>query len=607
MALNTTTTISVEQQQFDQFRYLHLKQSTRKHHEFELGISYDWLSRYGEHPVKAGKYMLGKEISISIRPAEINLDMRPLLFNGIITGVSAGKEADGNTGECILKGNCPAILLSGNPHMQSYEQQTLSSIVNTVFKNCHPFAASPLVDPSHTDPLKYIVQYKEPGFDFLHRLSQRYGENFFYNGQQLIFGKYLPQKTSLVHQKDLIDFAMEYKTRPLNQTLQTYEYRRDQHLEGHTKQLASNYGNTYTLHMQALSNKMYPHKASYKVPFAFSSKASAELFTLTHQFHKSRAAELVTIKGSSRNTGLRVGDIVSIQEQISVPVDHGEFLLTSIEHFCNGNGHYHNTFEGIPADMNANVLHRSDMPVCEAQRAIVTDNNDPKGLGRIRVRYQWQQGSTPWIRLHQPHAGAGKGFYFIPEINEEVWTDFEGGNPEAPYAIGCAYNGNATTSYGDPLNNIKAIKTRSGHTIRLDDTEGKENIIITDKGGNTVLMDTYAKSISISAPEKINITARNISIHASENVDLNAGSNVNHAAGIDILQHAGDSLYQYAVNDYRLTATNITKIALENMSLQAKEIDKNAEEINIESTKENMQISAGKSVSIKSSEKSKIF
>jgi type VI secretion system secreted protein VgrG len=61
------------------------------------------------------------------------------------------------------------------------------------------------------------------------------------------------------------------------------------------------------------------------------------------------------------------------------------------------------------------------------------------------------------------------------------------------------------------------------------------------------------------------------------------------------------------VNDYRLTATNITKIAMENMNLQAKEIEKNAEQINIESSKEEMQISAGKSVNIKSGEKSKLF
>jgi uncharacterized protein involved in type VI secretion and phage assembly len=607
MALYTTTTISIDEQQFSQFQFLHLKQYMKQHHEFEIGIGYDWLSQYGSNAVAAGRSLLGKEISICIRPVESEGVFNPLLFNGIITGVNAGKENNGNTGSCVLRGNSPTILLSGNPHMQSYEQQALSSIVNTVIKNCYPFAMPPQVEPTFTQPLKYIVQYKETGFDFLHRLSQRFGEHFFYNGQQIMFGQYSPQKDTLVHQKDLIDFRLESSISPITQTFQTYEYRLHNILEEDSRDVSFNNINHHSHHVQSVSRKLYPSKTIYKAPYAFGSNAAAELSALTRRFHKGRIAELVFIKGSSRNTGLRIGNIIGVQEQLSTREDYGEFVLTMLEHHCNGNGDYYNTFEGIPADIAGPCLNLQNIPRCEAQSAIVTDNHDPKGLGRVRVKFNWQQGNTPWLRLHQPHGGINKGFYFIPEINEEVWVDFEGGNPEAPYVTGCAYNGKATTGFGDPMNNIKAIKTRSGHMIRLDDTDGAENIIITDKGGNTIMMDTQSQNISVSAPEKINITAKNISINASENIDINAGRSINHSAGMDILQHAGNCLYQYTVNDYQLTATNITKIAMENINMQAREIDKQAEEINIDSSKENMQISSGKSVNIKSTEKSKLF
>ncbi|MDR6565800.1 type VI secretion system Vgr family protein [Chitinophaga ginsengisegetis] len=607
MALYTTTTISIGEQQFSQFQFLHLKQYMRQHHEFEIGIGYEWLSQYGSNAVAAGRSLMGKEISICIRPVEVDGTFSPLLFNGIITGINAGKENNGNAGSCILHGNSPTILLSGSPHIQSYEQLALSSIVNTVIKNCYPFALPPQVNPAFTQPLKYIVQYKETGFDFLHRLSQRYGEHFFYNGQQIFFGQYSPQRENLVHQKDLIDFQLEYKIIPIHQTFQVYEYRLHRILEEDSREIAFSNINHHSHHVQSLSEKLYPYKNSYKVPYVFGNNAAAELSALTRHFHKGRIAGLVSIKGSSRNTGLRIGDIVSIQEDLSNREDYGEFVLTMLEHHCNGNGDYYNTFEGIPADITAPVMNLENIPRCEAQSAIVTDNHDPKGLGRVRVKFVWQQGSSPWIRLHQPHGGANKGFYFIPEINEEVWVDFEGGNPEAPYVTGCAYNGKAAPGLGDPMNNIKAIKTRSGHMIRLDDTDGDENIIITDKGGNTITMDTRSQNISLSAPEKINITAKNIRINAIENVSINAGNNINHSADMDILQQAGNCLYQYTVNNYHLTATNITKIALENINVQAREIDKHAEEINIDSSKENMQISSGKSVNIKSTEKSKLF
>lgn len=607
MTRHNVTTISVGEQQFGQFQFLHLKQSMKTHHEFELRVGYDWLSRHGPNPLIAGKSFLGKEINICIQAIDPTLNFKPLLFSGIITSISAGKEENGTTGSCTFRGNGPTILLSGNPHMQSYEQLALSSIVNTVFKNCYPFSVTPQVNPALTQPLKYIVQYKETGFEFLHRLSQRYGEPFFYNGQQIIFGQYIPQKISLTHQADLVDFQLECNILPGNQLLHAYEYKLQQVLEEETgSQVFSSYNN-YSQEVHSLSNKYYHHAASYKIPYAFTSNARAELSALARQYQKARIAQMVCIKGSSRNTGLRLGNIINIQERMLSREDHGEFVLTTIAHHCNGNGDYYNTFEGIPADVATPSMHLNNIPRCEAQSAVVTDNHDPKGLGRIRVKFNWQNGTTPWIRLHQPHGGANKGFYFIPEINEEVWVDFEGGNPEAPYATGCASNGNARTNYGDEMNNIKVIKTRSGHTIRLDDTTEQENIIISDKGGNTIIMDTHGQNISISAPESIKITAKNIGIHATENIDIHAGFHMNHTAGMNMLHSAGDCLSQYTVNDYRLTATNITKIALENIHLQAKEIEKNAEEINIDSSKENMQISAGQTVHIKSGEKSKIF
>ncbi|MGO4289501.1 type VI secretion system Vgr family protein [Chitinophaga sp. RAB17] len=602
-----TTTVSVGEHQFGQFQFLHLKQSMKEHHEFELGIGYDWLSNHGPNPLIAGKSFLGKEINICIQAIEPTLNFKPLLFNGIITSVSSGKEKNGTTGSCTLRGNSPTILLSGNPHMQSYEQLALSSIVNTVFKNCYPLTVNLQVNPALTYPLKYIVQYKETGFEFLQRLSQRYGEHFFYNGQQIIFGQYIPQKTSLTHQADLIDFQLECKILPGNQLLHAYEYRLQQVIEEETGSHVFSTLNNYSQQVHSLSNKCYHHAASYKIPYAFSSNARAELSTLAQQYQKARISQMVFIRGSSRNTGLRPGNIISIQERWHSREDHGEFILTKLEHHCDGNGDYYNTFEGIPSDVATPQMHLTNAPQCEAQSAVVTDNHDPKGLGRIRVKFNWQNGATPWIRLHQPHGGANKGFYFIPEINEEVWVDFEGGNPEAPFATGCASNGNARTNYGDEMNNIKVIKTRSGHTIRMDDTHEQENIIISDKGGNTIIMDTHGQNISLSAPESIKITAKNISIHTTENIDMHAGLHMNHTAGMNIIHSAGDCLSQYTVNDYQLTATNITKTAMENIHLQAKEIEKNAEEINIESSKENMQISAEKTVHIKSGEKSKIF
>ena len=94
------------------------------------------------------------------------------------------------------------------------------------------------------------------------------------------------------------------------------------------------------------------------------------------------------------------------------------------------------------------------------------NNNDPVGIGRIRVQFPWQEEKnqmTPWIRLIQPHSGAGKGFYFIPEIGEEVLVGFEGRNAEKPFVMGAHYNGSEISSYHTAGNDMKVIHARKGN------------------------------------------------------------------------------------------------------------------------------------------------
>jgi len=41
----------------------------------------------------------------------------------------------------------------------------------------------------------------------------------------------------------------------------------------------------------------------------------------------------------------------------------------------------------------------------------------------------------------QPAAGTGRGFYWLPEIEDEVLIAFELGDPRCPYVIGALWNG----------------------------------------------------------------------------------------------------------------------------------------------------------------------
>ena len=189
----------------------------------------------------------------------------------------------------------------------------------------------------------------------------------------------------------------------------------------------------------------------------------------------------------------------------------------------------------------------------------MTDTEDPNHLGRIRVQFDWQAQldenmMTPWLRLSQPYAGGGKGFSFIPEIGEEVMIDFEGGNAERPFVKGTLYNG-----VGDPdgawlpgNNQVKAIRTRNGHTIEIwDEGEGGYIRIYDNEKENYILtFSTDEKLIKLESTGNIELYAQNdIIMHAGHDINASADNDIFIAAGHDMQRTADNDIREHAGND----------------------------------------------------------
>jgi uncharacterized protein involved in type VI secretion and phage assembly len=173
---------------------------------------------------------------------------------------------------------------------------------------------------------------------------------------------------------------------------------------------------------------------------------------------------------------------------------------------------------------------------------VVTNNQDPDGLGRVKVKFPWlsDEEESAWARVAAPMAGAQRGFYFLPEVEDEVLVAFEHGDARFPYVLGALWNGKEKPpeANGDGKNNVRSIKSRSGHIIRLDDTDGAEKIEIIDKSGNNkIVIDaannkieiTSDKDITLSAAKgTIKLDAQKIEIHSSADTKIEAG------AGMDV-------------------------------------------------------------------------
>jgi phage baseplate assembly protein gpV len=193
---------------------------------------------------------------------------------------------------------------------------------------------------------------------------------------------------------------------------------------------------------------------------------------------------------------------------------------------------------------------------CEAQSAIVTDNHDEQGLGRVRVKFHWMEGSekSPWLRITTPHAGGGKGMFLMPEVGEEVIVGFEGDSPTKPYVIGSVYHGKAKCSFGNGGNDVKALQSRSGNKVVLNDQDN--SVLIEDAEGNSVTLDGSgniiihssasialacgggengpASFIGLNSDGQITIQGNTISLAGINRVDLFAGSETT-GSGVSIV------------------------------------------------------------------------
>lgn len=173
--------------------------------------------------------------------------------------------------------------------------------------------------------------------------------------------------------------------------------------------------------------------------------------------------------------------------------------------------------------------------------AIVTNNKDEQKLGRVKVMFP-RLPNTPesdWIRVTAPIAGPERGFYWIPEVQDEVLVAFERGESSRAYVIGCLWSGKDKPPKEGPndKNDIRQIMTRSGHKITLDDTKNAEKIIIADKSGKrTITWDVKAKKwqleasegdIEIMAPNgKVKIDCKEFELTTKDNTKIEAGKQV---------------------------------------------------------------------------------
>jgi phage protein D len=503
-------------------------------------------------------FSLGKPIEITYGDPKDETKLVSL-FKGEVTAIEPEFKQD-YVLTYIVRGFDPSHRLSRGATSKAFIENKDSDIVKELGR-----AAGLSVSVDETKTVReHVVQQNESDLNFLHRLAAVNGYEVYVDGKTLHFKKAATTRGSIIDllwSKNLTYFSP--KASAAGQVDKVIVRGWDP-------------AKKEAIVEQATSSKVHPatgfsnKKSGGDVAAAqFKSADQIEVRRPVVDPNHAKAiaqAILDEINGNFMEaTGIAAGDPLLISgAQVDVQncgMFNGKYVVTSALHIYDPSLQptYQVEFavSGSRPRLFSELLDDAAVSATAQQRwpgayiGLVDNNNDPRNLGRVKVRYPWldDQMVSGWARVAVLGGGAERGLEWTPEINDEVLVVFEQGDFDYPVVIGGLHNGKDKP--GLPTNvsvkngkvEVRAMTTRIGHKLTFTDESGKESIELIDAKGDTkMLMDMANKTIALTSKDKYNVKAdgdisiegNNITIKASSSMTLEAGSNITINAGQNV-------------------------------------------------------------------------
>jgi uncharacterized protein involved in type VI secretion and phage assembly len=448
---------------------------------------------------------IGKQIEIGFSRStteskEFEDDESGTVFMGEITAFETYFSADSQA-PIVVRGYDVVHRLHRGRYNRSFQNMTDKDIVNKIAgevglsKGTIDSTSGPYGYSDINNNKGYVFQYNQTNMDFMRMLACRNGFECFVQDNKLHFRKPKSEETlELSWLQTLSSFSVRVSSAEQVKEVEvrSWDYQNKKvisQVSNRASLLTSNDYGKGADSSQAFGGK--PPKPSLLVvdqPIAESNQAKAIADSLFNEL----SGEFVQADAQADgNPKIRPGRVVKLQD---LGPYSGEYYITETRHLFQ-NRLYTTDFSvrGLRGGdlfslLNAQTNTRT---MANLMVGIVTDNNDPSGWGRVRVKLPalTEEHASYWARVVGIGAGSGRGFDCLPEINDEVLVGFEAGDIHRPYIIGGVWNGKdkppeaVGDSVADGKVRLRTIKTRLGHTLQF---------VEEDKGGSKqgVYLDT---------------------------------------------------------------------------------------------------------------------
>ena len=532
-----------------EFTHLSLQQHVFTHHTFGLDFSCETLGKAlglkpDLVPIQAHTQLSGKAITLSWTSRLASGAGRAFQFKGLITDISLRTDAD-LVNYYHVSGYSPSFLLEDGTQSRTFVKQKLGAIFAQVLGEYPGNAFARVLQAQGQAVLPYVVQYQETNFNFLSRLAAGQGEWFYYDGTSLRLGRESAPVIAFRSSSAQV-FSLAMRLQPSKTQGAGYNYRTHAPLAATATPPAGGYGLNQFAQQQSETLFTQPQRLAV----GGQGRDQAQLQRALDGLAARQAGSQVTLTGQGEAFDTRVGSVLEVQDAAGAA--YGRFRVLGVAHEVDGAGNYHNAFEALPDAVSAPPPNPHYLvPVAQSELAEVIDLQDPRSLGRIRVRYYWSVGQpaeaeSAWLRVSTPYSGAGKGQLFTPEVGSQVLVGYEQGQAEQALVLGNLFHAQNPqgATYTRASNHLKGLQTAGGNKLVMNDVAGAQTILLSNsnKKGTSILVNFKGDgSVAITTNGPIHLTSGDsISLEAKKNISLRAGEDITLAADKNILAETKD-------------------------------------------------------------------
>jgi phage protein D/phage baseplate assembly protein gpV len=482
----------------------------------------------------SGNFDLGKKVEISVKGQNGSVK----LMSGDITALEP--QFSRETGPTILiRGFDESHRLHRSKQTKSYVQMTDSDIAQSIARDCGLSANTEGTSQVHD----YVFQDNQTAMEFLQDRAHRIGFHMYVEDKTLYFKSQpgMSARTPVLEWgKDLLDF--EARLTAANQVKEVIVRGWDLKTKKEIVGQARTPGDTPETGESRKGGDavqsafgMNSREVVIDRPVANQSEAEKMAQSICDKMGNSFLQASGTCFGNPEVQAGSMVELKGIGQKFS-----GKYRITHALHIYNNEGY---TTEFTISGHQSNTLSELLQPKEETRRGVViglvTNNQDPDGLCRVKVKYPTQPGNEEsfWARLSTPMAGTNMGVEFVPEVNDEVLVAFEHDDVHRPFVIGSLWNGKdsppekSSSIIKSRKDQKRNIRTRTGHILTFDDSDEECRISLIDKtGNNLILIDSKNNVLSLKsagdmifeAKGKIKIKGSDLEVEAQNKVNFKA-------------------------------------------------------------------------------------